>query len=94
MTGPEVYDEILELFKDHFVPGLKKLVLISKLIPEDESDEAPGIIKDLQQSLKSSGEAGMWLILDDLLGEVESFCIMVDALKVKIDREEKVASPA
>lgn len=92
MTPQEVYDETVKLFENYFASGLHKLVLIRDLLPDD-GDEAPKPVQSLQEALKSSGEKGLCETLDDVLGEIEKFCIFMDLLQVKIKREASETQP-
>jgi hypothetical protein len=90
MTGKEVFNEVIEIFGEHFTPGLQKLALIQELIPDDEN-EGPEVIQGLQKSLKASSEKGLNEILVDVLGELDIFILMMECLQVQIAREDKEA---
>ncbi len=76
-----------DIFKNYFIPGINKLALIYELLSEDKN-ETPEALQGLQQSLKSSGEKGLCEILEEILGHVDKFCLMMDCMHVKIRREE------
>lgn len=89
MTGLEVYNEVVELVNSDFFMEIEKLHLIRNLLPSVDEDEEPVFIKDMQETLKSSGEKGLAEILDDALDGVGKFLMMLEFLSIKILREEK-----
>ncbi len=85
-TAQQVCGEVAELSEHHFLTGLRKLALPRDVSPDNES-QATEVIQSLGESQKSSGEKGVFEISDDVSHEVNIFCLLMDTLQIRIDRE-------
>jgi hypothetical protein len=72
------------------MPGINKLALLHELLPDDGNVNS-GVTQSLHESLISSGEKGLHALLEDFLGQMDTFCLVMDSLAVKIHREDTEA---